>query len=67
LAATAAPSPGFKGEYFSANLSSGYSAMMQVFKYLNARDKMKAAKVCKLWRDLAMNPDLWTSISLKVS
>ena len=64
--ASASSSSFARGDNFSANLSAGYSAMLQVFKFLNTKEKMKAAKVCKLWRDMVFNPELWTCVSLKV-
>ena len=53
------------GEHFNQNLSYGYSAIMEVFKYLSVRERATAARVCKLWRDVSLHYSLWKNISLK--
>ena len=56
--------PGW-GKLFNQNLSYGYAALMEVFRFLSVKERATAAKVCKLWRDVSMHHTLWTSISLK--
>ncbi len=53
------------GKFFHSNLSSSYGVMLHVFRYLPVPDRLRAASVCRLWRDLAHSPDLWASVSLK--
>ena len=50
---------------FHSALSSGYYALLHVFKYLGLEDKLRAAQVCKVWHELAFHPSIWTTISLK--
>jgi len=50
---------------FHATISSGYFAFLHVLKYLSVEERLKSAKVCKLWRELAYHNSLWTSLSLK--
>lgn len=53
------------GSNFTNNLSGGYHAMMQVFRYLSVRERLQASSVCKLWRDIALHQSLWQTVSLK--
>ena len=53
------------GKLFNQNLSYGYAALMEVFKFLSVKERATAAKVCRLWRDVSMHHSLWTNISLK--
>lgn len=46
-------------------VSHGYFALLQVFQYLNTKDRMNASKVCKLWHQISKNSCLWTNIALK--
>jgi len=46
-------------------LSSGFFALLRVFYYLNVQDRLRAARVCKLWSELALHPSLWQTVSLK--
>jgi len=52
-------------ENFMGNLSNGYHAVLLVFRYLSPQDCAKCRRVCKLWKDIAEHPSLWTKISLK--
>ena len=54
------------GDHFSPNLCGAYSAMLHVFRMLTPHERFTAARVCRMWRDLAYNRSLWSSISLKV-
>ena len=40
--------------------------MLHVFRMLTPHERFAAARVCRMWRDLAYNRSLWSSISLKV-
>ena len=53
------------GSNFTNNLSGGYHAMMQVFRYLSVKERLQASSVCKLWRDIALHQSLWQTVSLK--
>ena len=53
------------GNNFTNNLSGGYHAMMQVFRYLSVKERLQASSVCKLWRDIALHHTLWRTVSLK--
>jgi len=53
------------GNNFIMNVSGGYHAMMEVFKYLSVKERVQAACVCKLWRDIAFHQLLWKTVSLK--
>ena len=51
--------------HFQNTLSSGYFAMLHVFKYLNTKDRLSASRVCKLWYQISKHSSLWTSVILK--
>ena len=40
--------------------------MVQVFKYLNLQERIKARRVCRLWNEVANNTSIWSTTSLKV-
>eukprot|EP00090_Calanus_glacialis_P005869 TRINITY_DN14565_c0_g1_i1.p1 TRINITY_DN14565_c0_g1~~TRINITY_DN14565_c0_g1_i1.p1 ORF type:complete len:1588 (-),score=590.08 TRINITY_DN14565_c0_g1_i1:93-4856(-) len=61
---THTPMPSW-GNSFSRNVSGGYHGMMEVFKYLSVKERVQAACVCKLWRDIAFHQVLWKTVSLK--
>ncbi len=48
-----------------STLSAGFSGLIQVFRYLNMQERLKASQVCKLWNQAARHPSLWTNIMLK--
>ena len=54
------------GDHFTPNLCGAYSAMLHVFRMLTPHERFVAARVCRMWRDLAYHNSLWSSISLKV-
>lgn len=45
-------------QHFMRNLSAGYDALLQVFHYLKVQELLRAARVCRMWRDLAGHPTL---------
>ena len=53
------------GQRFNQDLSYGYAAIKEVFRFLSVKERATAARVCKLWRDVSRHQSLWTSISLK--
>jgi hypothetical protein len=53
------------GNNFSSAVSGGYHGIMEVFKYLSVKERVQAACVCKLWRDIAFHQVLWKTVSLK--
>ena len=52
-------------EQFTYNLSRGYFAMLNVFRYLTPQERAKSGRVCKLWKELSHHPSLWESVSLR--
>jgi len=50
---------------FTNNLSSGYFAMTHVFKYLTVKERLLAARVCRLWWNMTYHSSLWEMVSLK--
>lgn len=51
---------------WASDLSGAYFAILKVFGYLNPKQRLEAAKVCRLWRDLALHHSLWNTVSLRV-
>lgn len=47
-------------------MNCAYSAMLHIFRYLTPQERFQAARVCKLWKDLALHASLWESLNLKV-
>lgn len=45
----------------------GYHALLRIFQYLKVRELLQAARVCKMWRDLAAHPSLWKTVRMKNS
>ena len=43
------------GQNFNMNVNYGYTAIMEVFKYLSVRERLAAGSVCRMWRDIAVN------------
>lgn len=50
-----------------ATVSAGYNALSRVFQYLKVQELLRAARVCKMWRDLAVHPALWKTVRMKNS
>ena len=48
-----------------STVSSGYFAILHVFKYLSTKDRLSASKVCKLWHQISRHQSLWTNVNLK--
>ncbi|XP_063238747.1 uncharacterized protein LOC134540142 isoform X2 [Bacillus rossius redtenbacheri] len=44
-----------------------YNVLQHVFQYLKVQELLRAARVCRLWRDLAQHPSLWASVHMKNS
>ena len=49
----------------SNDLSSHYYALLHVFRYLTPSELIIAGKVCKVWRQVSLNPSLWHNLRLK--
>ena len=49
---------------FMSFVCSSYKVIKNVFKYLNAYELLNAAKVCTMWRDIALSPGIWEVVSL---
>ncbi|XP_074111840.1 uncharacterized protein LOC141535672 [Cotesia typhae] len=54
-------------QYFMATVCSGYNALTRVFQYLKVQELLRAARVCKMWRDIAVHPSLWKTVRMKNS
>ncbi|KAK3884805.1 hypothetical protein Pcinc_010943 [Petrolisthes cinctipes] len=44
---------------FIYELCKNYRILAHIFRYLSVTDRLNAAQVCLLWRDLAFHPSLW--------
>jgi hypothetical protein len=47
-----------------ASFCAGYSALKLIFTYLNVEDLIVARNVCKVWKELANEPILWTKLRI---
>ncbi|XP_014207654.1 uncharacterized protein LOC106638805 [Copidosoma floridanum] len=45
----------------------GYHALSRIFQYLTVKELLRAARVCRMWRDLAAHPLLWKTVRMKNS
>ncbi|XP_018392974.1 PREDICTED: uncharacterized protein LOC108772026 isoform X2 [Cyphomyrmex costatus] len=45
----------------------GYDSLLRTFQYLKVQELLRAARVCKMWRDLAAHPSLWKTVRMKNS
>ena len=45
-------------QYFMMNVCAGYSSLLHVFQYLKVQELLRAARVCRMWRDVASHPSL---------
>ncbi|XP_054015205.1 uncharacterized protein LOC128896072 isoform X4 [Hylaeus anthracinus] len=53
--------------HFMDSVSAGYHALLRIFQYLKVQELLRAARVCKMWRDLAAHPSLWKTVRMKNS
>ncbi|KAL2725322.1 nucleolar protein dao-5 isoform X1 [Vespula squamosa] len=53
--------------HFMDNVCAGYHALLRIFQYLKVQELLRAARVCKMWRDLAAHPSLWKTVRMKNS
>ncbi|KAF7413671.1 hypothetical protein HZH68_002160 [Vespula germanica] len=53
--------------HFMDNVCAGYHALLRIFQYLKVQELLRAARVCKMWRDLASHPSLWKTVRMKNS
>ena len=49
------------------SVCAGYNALSRIFQYLKVQELLRAARVCKMWRDLAAHPALWKTVRMKNS
>ncbi|XP_012256554.2 titin homolog [Athalia rosae] len=54
-------------QHFMVSVCAGYHALSRVFQYLKVQELLRAARVCKMWRDLAAHPALWKTVRMKNS
>ncbi|XP_069688830.1 uncharacterized protein [Periplaneta americana] len=54
-------------QYFMMNVCAGYSSLLHVFQYLKVQELLRAARVCRMWRDMASHPSLWRTVRMKNS
>lgn len=52
---------------FMVSLCAGYHALSRVFQYLKVQELLRAARVCRMWRDLSAQPSLWKIVRMKNS
>ncbi|KAL0120166.1 hypothetical protein PUN28_008074 [Cardiocondyla obscurior] len=52
---------------FLTSVCAGYHALLRIFQYLKVQELLRAARVCKMWRDLAAHPSLWKTVRMKNS
>ncbi|XP_011689685.1 PREDICTED: uncharacterized protein LOC105451120 isoform X2 [Wasmannia auropunctata] len=52
---------------FMNSVCAGYHALLRIFQYLKVQELLRAARVCKMWRDLAAHPSLWKTVRMKNS
>lgn len=52
---------------FMVSICAGYNALLRIFQYLKVQELLRAARVCKMWRDLAAHPSLWKTVRMKNS
>lgn len=45
-------------QYFMMNVCAGYSSLLHVFQYLKVQELLRAARVCRMWHDVASHPSL---------
>ncbi|KAK2588674.1 hypothetical protein KPH14_001573 [Odynerus spinipes] len=53
--------------HFMDSVCAGYHALLRIFQYLKVQELLRAARVCKMWRDLAAHPSLWKTVRMKNS
>ena len=49
------------------SVCAGYHALSRIFQYLKVQELLRAARVCRMWRDLAAHPSLWKTVRMKNS
>ncbi|XP_011503795.1 PREDICTED: uncharacterized protein LOC105366895 isoform X2 [Ceratosolen solmsi marchali] len=54
-------------QYFMVSVCAGYDALSRIFQYLKVQELLRAARVCRMWRDLAAHPSLWKTVRMKNS
>ncbi|OXU21071.1 hypothetical protein TSAR_015732, partial [Trichomalopsis sarcophagae] len=54
-------------QYFMVSVCAGYHALSRIFQYLKVQELLRAARVCRMWRDLAAHPSLWKTVRMKNS
>ncbi|XP_076638788.1 uncharacterized protein LOC143350607 isoform X1 [Colletes latitarsis] len=54
-------------QHFMNSVCAGYHALLRIFQYLKVQELLRAARVCKMWRDLAAHPSLWKTVRMKNS
>ncbi|XP_017881306.1 uncharacterized protein LOC108625648 isoform X2 [Ceratina calcarata] len=56
-----------QNQHFMDSVCAGYHALLRIFQYLKVQELLRAARVCKMWRDLAAHPSLWKTVRMKNS
>lgn len=52
---------------FMTSVCAGYHTLYRIFQYLKVQELLRAARVCKMWRDLAAHSTLWKTVRMKNS
>ncbi|XP_033733771.1 uncharacterized protein LOC117322915 [Pecten maximus] len=53
------------GMCYVKKLYGGFDCMFCIFQYLNMKDLLRVAMVCRTWRQLAMHPSHWRNLRLQ--
>ncbi|XP_077283385.1 uncharacterized protein LOC143909336 [Arctopsyche grandis] len=54
-------------DFYKINQERKYNSLVQIFQYLKMRELAAAARVCRMWREIADTPALWRSVRMKNS
>lgn len=49
------------------SVCAGYHALSRIFQYLKVQELLRAARVRRMWRDIAAHPSLWKTVRMKNS
>ncbi|XP_054265236.1 uncharacterized protein LOC128988068 isoform X5 [Macrosteles quadrilineatus] len=64
---SSAPAPAPNMELLMSQACGMYDCLLQVFQYLKVQEVLRASRVCRMWRDLALHKSLWEVVRMKNS
>ncbi|XP_054261974.1 uncharacterized protein LOC128985973 isoform X2 [Macrosteles quadrilineatus] len=67
LSSAPAPAPAPNMELLMSQACGMYDCLLQVFQYLKVQEVLRASRVCRMWRDLALHKSLWEVVRMKNS